>query len=92
MTYDIQEEHDASSEVIEGCTVISPCISIHESGVVIDFDVVVGNVVLYGEGPVGFDHNSSSNDDEDIKSNGNSDDDDKSCGETSSIVCSNDNG
>jgi hypothetical protein len=76
VTYDIQEEHDASSEVIEGCTVISPCISIHESGVVIDFDVVVGHVVLYGEGPVGVDHCSSSNDDEDIKFNGDCDDDD----------------
>ena len=48
-------------------------------------------MVLYGEGPVVFDNDSSSNDDEDIKSNGNSDDDDKSCDEMSSIVCSNDN-
>ena len=77
--------------MIEGCTVISPCISIHESGVVIDFDVVVGNVVLYGEGPVGVDHSSSINDNEDIKFNGDCDDDDNSRSEMSSIVCSNDN-
>ena len=48
------------------------------SGVVIDFDVVIGNMARYVEGPVGVDHNPSGNVDEDIKPDGDGNDNTKS--------------
>ncbi len=92
VTYDGRDEQDTLSGAIEGRTVTSSCTSIHGSGVVIDFDSVVDNVVPNGEGPVSVDHSSSGNGGEDIKSDGDGDDDNKSCNEMSSFVCSNDDG